>query len=174
MKNNNLMSKIMKIIVLIFGLLVAVICMTFHIEGNTVLSGVFIFIISQYVLKMLLEPISRLKEVFGSISALFLHWQHKMYPNAKSPELQAEIRKLSSLLVSRAYAIPFYNYVYKIINLPSREDLLEVSQSLNYIGYCVASDSDKDKDVYTLEKMDQNMRKIGKILKMPVSYTDSI
>lgn len=140
------MSEIIKNRIAILGLLLVVICLiyiSFHFEGNTVLSGVFIFIISQYVLKMLLEPIFRLKEVFGSISALLLYWQHKMYPHAKSPELQAEIRKLSSLLVSRVYTIPFYGYISKIISLPSKEDLLEVSRSLNYIGYCVASIGDK-------------------------------
>ena len=45
---------------------------------KTILSGVFIFVLGQFVLKLVLDPIVSLRNVFGEISALFLREQRNI------------------------------------------------------------------------------------------------
>ena len=137
-----------------------------------VLSGVFIFVISQFILKLILEPVVRLKETFGLISAILLREQANITNYVESVELQSEIRDVSSMLMSKPYAIPFYEYICKIIMLPTKKDLLEVSRSLNFISHCVAPGVKERNEIVDTKMLNHEMKVISEILKIPVSYRD--
>ena len=138
----------------------------------TVLSGVIVFVISQFILKLILEPIVNLKEVFGLISSLFLREQSKITNCVESDELRDEFRKVSSLLLSKSYSIPFYERVSKLLKLPTKNDLLEVSRSLNHISYCVTPGAKETTETLTFESVHENMKIIAQKLKVPVSYAE--
>ena len=148
---------------------------------SQIIVGILIFIIGQYILKLILEPIVEFKGLFGSISAFFLREQHKIM-NASNDEinkkpnditidyylqLHNEVRKLSSQLLSKSYAIPFYSFISTLLRLPSKSCILKVSHSLNLIGY----------NLYPYEKTNyeaiiENMKEIANILNAPTSYSN--
>lgn len=153
---------------------------------SQIIVGVLIFIIGQYILKLILEPIIELKKLFGSISAFFLREQHKITnasnakigqksANATNTEyylqLHDEARMLSSQLLSKSYAIPFYFFISTLFKLPCQSCILEVSQSLNSIGYSL-SPYHKETEYSNPITISQDMKRISKILNVPLSYSE--
>ena len=57
----------------------------------TIITGVVVFVLSQFCLKILIEPVVSLKNTFGEISALFLREQRKITNASASEEVQEKI-----------------------------------------------------------------------------------
>lgn len=137
---------------------------------QTVLTGVFVFIISQFILKLILEPIVALKGVFGEVSALLLRERPRITNGRECAELQSDIRKLSSSLLAKSSAIPFYGKFAPYLGLPSKRDILEVSRSLNLISYCVSPGNKDQTTPITAMQIQEQLSVIGSKLNVPVSY----
>jgi hypothetical protein len=103
----------------------------------TILSGVTIFVLGQFVLKLVLDPIVTLKTVFGELSAFFLREQAKITGATATNEITGEIHRLSSSILANRQAIPFYPFFAACLRLPNEKLLLEGCRSLNFIGYHV-------------------------------------
>jgi hypothetical protein len=103
----------------------------------TILSGVTVFVLGQFVLKLVLDPIVALKTVFGELSAFFLREQAKITGATSTNEITDEIHRISSSILANRQAIPFYPFFAACLRLPNEKMLLEGCQSLNSIGYHV-------------------------------------
>jgi len=99
----------------------------------TILSAVIIFLLSQFVLRIIIEPIIELRKAMGLISYTLLYYRSKLTNAAANNNISDEVKKCSSKLLSTYSTIPFYNYLYKIFHLPSYKDLIEASKNLNLI-----------------------------------------
>ena len=95
---------------------------------KAVLAGVLVFIVSQYFLKLILEPISNFKKLLSDISNTLLINQCNI-ANAitSNKELPGKISELSAQLRSTIYLIPLYSILsaIKIFGLPKRDNILE-------------------------------------------------
>ncbi|MFZ3048500.1 MAG: hypothetical protein WA151_21510 [Desulfatirhabdiaceae bacterium] len=105
-----------------------------------VIVGVLVFAISQYFLKLILEPILCFRKVLSEISNTLLFNQGIITcGTAENEILMRKIHELSASLRSSVYMIPFYNFLYKarIFGLPKRENILLSCRKLNVLSYGV-------------------------------------
>ncbi|HCH5920277.1 TPA: hypothetical protein NK048_004818 [Vibrio parahaemolyticus] len=107
----------------------------------TVLSGFLVFVLGQFVLKLVLEPIVSFKEALGSLSAFCLKNRAKITNANASLNEKSELRQIISTILSKKEAIPCYSKVARILRLPSEIDLLKACQNLNFVAYEMCKDT---------------------------------
>lgn len=136
----------------------------------TILAGVSVFVIGQFVLKLILDPIVALKTVFGELSALFLREQAKIISANATEETQQELKRLSSSILAYKQAIPFYSFFAFILRMPNEESLVASCQSLNLIAnHVVASQESHPNNI--LMEISKEMKNINEKLKVRVRYS---
>ncbi|WP_198649928.1 hypothetical protein [Zobellella maritima] len=101
----------------------------------TVMAGVSVFVMGQFILKLVLEPIVSFKEALGGISGFFLRHNAKITNGNADSDLQHDLRILISTVISKKEAIPFYRFFGFILGLPSENKLLKGCRNLNFIWY---------------------------------------
>jgi len=101
----------------------------------TILAGVFVFVLSQYFLKLILEPIIEFRKMLSDISNALLSYQEEILTGETNDKIHSTIAELSARLRSSAYLIPFYPFLYKIkiFGLPKKEDILLACRKLNIL-----------------------------------------
>ena len=132
---------------------------------KTIISGVFIFVIGQFILKLALDPIVSLKNVFGEISALFLREQSKITNAHGTIEIQNEIQHLSASILAHKQAIPYYKIFALLLRLPNEEALLKACGALNVVSYQIVK---PEEDPY--KKIIDSMKTIAKNLRITTEY----
>jgi len=104
----------------------------------TILTGVFVFILSQYFLKLILEPISEFKKLRFEISFFILSNQLTIrgQNGGDFREIKSEIWKLSAKLRATSSLIPHHDFLNKcnIFDLPGKTEILLACRKLNVIG----------------------------------------
>ncbi|RGP55033.1 hypothetical protein [Pseudomonas abyssi] len=100
----------------------------------TILAGVSVFVIGQFVLKLILEPIVSFKESLGALSASVLGIQRKITNCAATPDDRKEMHLVISMILVKKQGIPFYPTVARLLRLPSEQDLIESCRTLNFIS----------------------------------------
>ena len=139
---------------------------------TTIIAGVTVFVLGQFILKLILEPVIHLKGVFGKISSLLLREQSKFTNCVENEELYKEVRDVSSSLLSQCYSIPYFNFIHSFLSLPSKKDILEASRALNYIGYCVFPGAKESTDSLTPDEVHHQLKSISNLLNIPTSYSE--
>jgi hypothetical protein len=128
----------------------------------TVLGAVIIFVSSQLLGKLVIEPIHDLKRLLGEIQfALVFHAQAIMTPvgdRAGEDEAAKSLRKLSCDLRAKVDAIPFYDFWARISRgfVPSRENTIAASKQLMGLS----------NSVHQPDRWDKNDRRIAAIEKL--------
>lgn len=119
----------------------------------TIFSGVIIFIISQYVLELLIKPKVKLQELYGILSKTLLLYHVEYINGVLSDDAIQKIQDASSNLLSQAWLC------YK--DTDKRKNYLEISKQINYItsqsrtenkNYKAISDASKK-----IERIDNNI-----------------
>jgi hypothetical protein len=100
----------------------------------TILAGVSVFVICQFILKLVLDPIVSLKESLGELSAYCLRNRAKITNATATFEMQDELKRLTATIISKKQAIPYYRVLAKILRLPSESNIIESCRSLNTIS----------------------------------------
>jgi hypothetical protein len=101
----------------------------------TIISGVTVFVVGQGLLKLVIDPVQKLKKTIAEVA--FSLWNdHAIIHNAKTvTEEQAKetfnrLRTLGSRLAAGYQLIPFYNYTRKLFGLPASRDVSEAGDKL--------------------------------------------
>lgn len=136
----------------------------------TIIAGVSVFVIGQFVLKLVLDPIVSLKIILGELSALFLREQAKITNANASEDIQNELKRLSSSILAYRQAIPLYRFFAFILCLPNDKSLLEASQSLNLVSYLAMKNAPDIKRENKCFEIHKEMKKIGDKLKIRIKY----
>lgn len=100
----------------------------------TILSGVSVFVLGQFILKLSLEPIVSFKESLGSLSAFCLRNREKISNANASIELQHEMKVIIATIISKRQAIPIYSMFSLILRLPSEKIIIESCRILNGVS----------------------------------------
>ena len=103
----------------------------------TVVAGVAVYIIGQWVQRFILDPIKDFKGATAKASYLLLANQAKI-TNASNeePELQTDIKGLAASLLMTAGQIPFYRlWEWPPFRLPPRPAVIEAARELNGIAH---------------------------------------
>src|SRR5687768_7681916 len=106
---------------------------------TTVLSGVAVFLVGQILLKMVVEPIHKLKQTFSAVAHAYLVHAPILYnPDVASDDQKKEtaddLRLLSGQLHADMSLVPLYGLFRWLFFLPSNKKVYEAAQSLVAIG----------------------------------------
>ncbi|MFA4820520.1 MAG: hypothetical protein WC613_06210 [Candidatus Aenigmatarchaeota archaeon] len=136
-----------------------------------IVAGVIVFALSQYFLKLILEPIIQFRKILSDISHTLLLHQEKIV-SGKSDELEMhnKIAELSAQLRSSVYLIPFYTFLFKlkIFGLPKRENILFACRKLNSLSYPLQYPNEKPPD--TEKRILKTLKEISKLLPIETTY----
>lgn len=109
----------------------------------TILVGVTVFVIGQFILKLVLDPIVSFKESLGSLIAFCLKNKASMANRTASEKIQNELRDIISTLIIKMNAIPFYKVFSFVPSLPKEQNVQEACLLLNDISYSINKDTAK-------------------------------
>ena len=84
----------------------------------TIIAGVTVFVLGQFVLKLVLEPIVSFKESLGNLSAFCLRNRSKISNANATSELSDELKQITATIISKKQAIPFYSALAYPLGLP--------------------------------------------------------
>jgi hypothetical protein len=134
---------------------------------QTIIAGVSVFVLGQFVVKLVLDPLVRFREALGHVSAVFVENQSKITNANGSDELSQEIKLASARLISLRQAVPLYGAVAFMSRLPSKSALLEGCRSLNFIASSILEPENGDDAPASI---DAEMTKLQQSLKITVRY----
>lgn len=135
----------------------------------TILVGVTVFVLGQFIVKLILDPIVAYKESLGLISAFFLKNLAQITNIQADQELQSELRALISTLLSKKEAIPQYQKISKFLGLPKEDDLINGCHSLNQIAYEMVKETSRGNSSINIL---MELPKVGKLLRIRLNYSE--
>lgn len=139
---------------------------------TTIIAGVSVFVIGQFLLKLVIEPIVTFKNTLGEVSALFLREQAKITNANASEEIRQELLLLSSSILARKQSILYYRFFAFILQMPSASSLVSACQSLNRIAHLAYHPaSEKPPSSNNSVEIHKEMKNINEKLKITVSYS---
>ena len=100
----------------------------------TIVSALLIFVASQYFLKLVLEPISRMRRTLADISSTTLFHQAKITNGHADEAVGTRLHELSARLRADAFEVRFYSQVAKICGVPSRRNIGLACRELNWLS----------------------------------------
>lgn len=139
----------------------------------TITTGVSVFVLGQFFLKLILDPIVSFKLKLGEVSALFLREQAKITNAHGTIEIQEEIKLLSSSILAYRQAIPLYRLLRLFFGLPSDKAIISSCQSLNWIGSFVLEGSPRIEPRQDVPlEIWKEMKNINSKLNIRVTYSE--
>lgn len=113
---------------------------------STIVVGVFVFVLGQIILKSLIEPIQKLREVISEV-IFYLANDHSIIHGAsvleKEEVLSAgkNLKRLGAKLISSQNLIPFYGKIQNICGLPGPDRIALAAKRLSLISNSMFGDS---------------------------------
>jgi len=103
------------------------------------LIGVIIFVLGQYMLKMVIEPVQAFRASLGRLSNTILRYQGKITNASVDDELSGRLYDHAADIVSTSSTIMFYRLARRIFGLPTKDGIIKAAQSLNGIAHSLYS-----------------------------------
>lgn len=125
----------------------------------TIVAGVTVFALGQILLKLVIEPIQKLREAIAEV-AFYLANDHAVIHNAETVEKEvaqaaySNLRQLGARLVASKQLVPFYPRLRQLFSLPSSANIQQASQRLFQISnHMYGNDPEKyyRLDLYRIE-----------------------
>ena len=142
-----------------------------------IVSAVSIFVVGQFILKSIIEPIQELKKEIAVILGDMIFYAN-IYSNPGIAEKEVidkasnVLRKYSSELIAKSSIIPFYSFWYYLRLLPSYKDIENVSSRL--IGLSNSLHSSPSTAICDVDIADNNHKNSGEIKKLLTSYYSKV
>lgn len=138
----------------------------------TIVAGVSVFVIGQFILKFILDPIIAFKESLGSLSAFCLRYRAKITNAHATQECHDELASIISTILSKQEAIPLYAVSARLFNLPSKRAVLKSCQLLNGISYNMLNDRPKNSTtIDTPLTILMDLEQVSNLLKIRLDYS---
>ena len=135
---------------------------------TAVTTGVLIFIVGQYFLKLVLEPVVELRRTIGEIGSI-LSANHDVlivptkYDAEQRKDIAEKVERLAGKLFGDIMALPGYEYIRLPFSLPPKTDALEAAYNLKSIVGISQSGAD-----WTLEKNWHLTIEVFELLRAPI------
>jgi hypothetical protein len=138
----------------------------------TILAGVSVFVFGQFILKLVLEPIVSFKESLGELSAFCLRNRAKIINANATIEMRDELKRLSSTIISKRQAVPFYRFFSLFLRMPSEKNIIESCRSLNAISAEMVKDTSKHQgSLHGPVEILMELQNISKLLGVRLDYS---
>jgi len=138
-----------------------------------VIIGVSVFVISQYVLKLVLEPAVQVRRTIAEVSSTVLFRQSKIFGASFHEETAEQLFRLAARLRADVYAVLFYDVLARtrIFGLPSKDDTKRACHELHLLAY-TAQDSSKEGRGRRATENHEALKELGRLLHTETMYTD--
>lgn len=113
----------------------------------TLFGGILIFVISQAILKLIIEPVQQLKSALGQLSNTLLRHQSRITISTPNSEIAASLREHAADLTSKAAVISQYHHAARVFGLPSRADIKEATSALHRLAHAMRTKEDEQRDL---------------------------
>ena len=115
---------------------------------TTVLSGVLVFVVGQFILRLIIEPLQEFARIRGEVNYALIYYANFLSnPGLWNPKILDEIsdnlRKLSGRFMATANSIRLYDFLFRFRLVPSREDLIKSVRELIFLSNSVHSGDGK-------------------------------
>lgn len=131
--------------------------------------AVVIFVISQFVLKLIIEPLIKFRQILDELSFQILYHQSSIVSGVSAePEVSNQLKELSAKLRSSVSSIVLYSFIQKVLfflSLPSKKEVFESCRDLNLISSKLKK---LRRDPITYQ---ENLQNIGDKLNIEISYS---
>jgi hypothetical protein len=136
----------------------------------TLLVGVGVFITSQYVLKLVLEPIIRVRRAIADVSSTVLFRKGKISNATHHPEMAEELRRASSQLWASVWEVRWYSFFARIFifGVPSKANTRSACRCLTLLA-ANANDGSAERNRLVVENS-QALDELGKFLGIETRY----
>lgn len=107
---------------------------------GTILSGVVVFVLGQFALRLIIEPLQEFSKIRGEINSTLIYYANFISnPGTGSSERQNEIsdnlRRLSSRLMASANSIKMYTFLFRLRLAPcSLDDVVKSARELIFLS----------------------------------------
>lgn len=118
----------------------------FYTAGITLVSGILIFVISQAILKLIIEPVQQLKAALGLLSNTLLRHQSRLTISTPNSEIASSLREHAADIMSKAAVIWLYWPASLILRLPSRANIKEAASALHRLAHAMRTKEDEQRD----------------------------
>jgi len=89
-----------------------------------VATGVVVFVVGQYFVRLVIEPVSELRKAIARVNYLMLYYANKMYsPSEDAEYVKKELRESASRLLELVHIPALYRFIYGIFDMPSAKDI---------------------------------------------------
>lgn len=101
----------------------------------TVLSGVIVFVIGQTVLKIMIEPLQKLRETISEVVFILVS-EHTAIHNVdtltgeKYTEIYDKLKTHAARLIAAQQLIPLYRFIRKVFELPAKGNIESAADKL--------------------------------------------
>jgi hypothetical protein len=145
----------------------------------TIIGAILVFIISQIVLKLVIEPVQQLKGAIGQTANTLLRYQPKITNAASDEEVSAMVKGHAADLMSKVEVISGYRIARVVFGLPTKADIRSAALELNLIGYSLMSahtqhqqPHERPHNLFKLASGNSMaLTKIGKLLRVSTTYS---
>ena len=135
-----------------------------------VLVGVSVFVVSQYFLKLVLEPITRVRRAIADVCSTVLFRQAKITNATHHLETSDELRRASSQLRASISEVRCYSFLSRlsVFGIPARSDARNACRWLNLMA---GNANDGSKERSRLVDMNREaLEKLAKALRIDTTY----
>ncbi|MBC3504351.1 hypothetical protein HU761_23490 [Pseudomonas sp. SWRI59] len=113
----------------------------------TLFGGILIFVISQAILKLIIEPVQQLKSALGQLSDTLLRHQPRITISTPNSEIAASLREHAADITAKAAVISQYQRAARLFGLPSREDIAAAASALHRLAHAMRTKEDEQRDL---------------------------
>ena len=136
----------------------------------TVLSGVCVFVIGQFVLKLIVDPIAAFRQRIGSIAYLVLHYQARLVnASNKDDDVRNEFRRHAAELIVARSQVPLYRVAAVIFRLPREDDVAKAARELNGLAFNIGPVQEDRRHQAAIENV-YALKKLGQLLRIKTNY----
>jgi len=135
-----------------------------------VLIGVSVFVISQYFLKLAIEPITRVRRAIADVSSTVLFRQRKISNATHHLETFDELRRVSSQLRATISEVCCYSFLsrLRVFGIPARSDARNACRCLNLMAGNADDDSKERSRLVDMNR--EALEKLAKALRIDTTY----
>ena len=117
----------------------------------TVFAGITVFVVGQWVVKFVIEPLSEQAKITGEITYALIYYANIYMNPGSEKELNKEtseaLRRLASRLLASTHAVPCYRFLHFLRMVRKKSDVVRASRKLIGLSNTVSSISFSSGDV---------------------------
>jgi hypothetical protein len=137
--------------------------------------GILVFVASQVITKLVIEPAAQVRKALASISTTILFRQSRITNATQDAELSEELRRAAAQLLADVWMVAAYDAVRwtRLWRLPTKKDALAACHQLNLLAYKTRPGATNPNEApMAALSIDAALTELGRLLEITVRYEE--